>query len=58
MSNILKATKLFVSLDAKEGFICIVSQWLVPSGEGSLLLTCPMQWLWIMVEEAVKRQKD
>lgn len=49
---------LFISLDAKEGFICIVFQWLALAGEGSLLLAYPLQWLRITVEEAVRRQKD
>lgn len=59
MLNILKVTRMFVSdVRAKEGFCCIVFQRLVLADEGSLLLTCHLQRLWITVAEAVRWQKD
>lgn len=39
----------------KAGFIYIVFQWLVQADEGSLLLTCHLQWLWITGCEMAER---
>ena len=45
-------------MGAKEGFSCIVPQWLVLADEGSLLLPCSMQWLWFTMTEAVRWQEE
>lgn len=41
MLNILKVTRVFVSVGANEGFSCIVFQWLAVADEGKLAFDLP-----------------